>query len=142
MMSVCYILTTKKGLVYVRGHDDTWYPAGLVSTKMLGTKDYPYGEAIFTLRKAAERAATWWNEDPQRRPEERVRIKKVLYGYSEFPEGKTDCVPNDLVWRRNVYDYLHYQGGTGAEPDTWASGWDSAIDNAIEHLSDVESAIT
>lgn len=35
---------------------------------------------------------------------------------------------------KKVYKMLHGLGGCGAKPDTWADGWDKAIDTAIGEL--------
>lgn len=37
----------------------------------------------------------------------------------------------------DVYKMLHHIGGCGAEPDSWADGWDKAIDTAIKKLEDI-----
>lgn len=37
------------------------------------------------------------------------------------------------IKHEKVYEMLNDLGGCGAEPDTWADGWDKAIDTAIDN---------
>ena len=46
----------------------------------------------------------------------------------------------EYIEREEVYEMLHALGGCGADPDTWADGWDKAIDTAIEELDDIPAA--
>lgn len=39
-----------------------------------------------------------------------------------------------------VYKMLNAIGGCGAEPESWADGWDKAIDAAIKELDEIPSA--
>ena len=39
---------------------------------------------------------------------------------------------NDLIDREQVINALDRIGGTGAEAESWADGWDKAIDEAIK----------
>lgn len=41
---------------------------------------------------------------------------------------------------KKVWKMLHCLGGCGAKPDTWADGWDKAIDTAIEELDKLPAA--
>lgn len=41
---------------------------------------------------------------------------------------------------KKLIEKLHEIGGCDAEPDTWANGWDLAIDKAIEIVSDMAKA--
>lgn len=46
----------------------------------------------------------------------------------------------EYIKRKNVYKMLHSIGGCGAEPESWADGWDKAIDTAIKELEDIPTA--
>ncbi len=46
----------------------------------------------------------------------------------------------EYIERENVYEMLHAIGGCGAEPRSWADGWDKAIDTAIDELSEIPAA--
>lgn len=46
----------------------------------------------------------------------------------------------EYIEREKVYDMLNAIGGCGAAPDTWADGWDKAIDTAIEELDKLPAA--
>ena len=46
----------------------------------------------------------------------------------------------EYIERDKVYNMLNALGGCGADPDTWADGWDKAIDTAIEELDDIPAA--
>ena len=48
-------------------------------------------------------------------------------------EKDLDC----YVRIADVYIMLHNIGGCGAEEDSWADGWDKAIDEAIRQLDDL-----
>ena len=37
------------------------------------------------------------------------------------------------IKHEKVYEMLNDLGGCGAKPDTWADGWDKAIDTAIDN---------
>ena len=37
---------------------------------------------------------------------------------------------------KKVYKMLHSIGGCGAEPESWADGWDKAIDEVCHNLKD------
>lgn len=41
------------------------------------------------------------------------------------------------IKRKDVYKMLHSLGGCGADPDTWADGWDKAVNAAISELSKI-----
>ncbi len=41
---------------------------------------------------------------------------------------------------KKVWKMLHCLGGCGAKPDTWADGWDKAIDTAIRELEELPVA--
>ena len=41
---------------------------------------------------------------------------------------------------KKLYDKLNELGGCGAEPDTYAAGWDDAITAAIDALDDMPAA--
>lgn len=49
---------------------------------------------------------------------------------------------SDLIKRSEVWQALHNIGGCGADPDSWADGWDKAIDAAIEAVEKLPSAET
>lgn len=46
----------------------------------------------------------------------------------------------EYVKVKKVYKMLHSIGGCGAEPESWADGWDKAIDTAINRLVDMPVA--
>lgn len=46
----------------------------------------------------------------------------------------------EYIKREKVYEMLNDLGGCGAEPDTWADGWDKAIDTAIRELEELPAA--
>lgn len=46
----------------------------------------------------------------------------------------------EYIKREKVYEMLNDLGGCGAEPDTWADGWDKAIDAAIGELYKLPAA--
>lgn len=46
----------------------------------------------------------------------------------------------EYIKREKVYEMLNDLGGCGAEPDTWADGWDKAIDTAIDNLGKIPAA--
>lgn len=47
---------------------------------------------------------------------------------------------SDLIKRSEVWQALHNIGGCGADPDSWADGWDKAIDAAIEAVEKLPAA--
>ncbi|MCM1275493.1 MAG: hypothetical protein NC299_09015 [Lachnospiraceae bacterium] len=47
---------------------------------------------------------------------------------------------SDFIKREKVYEMLHSIGGCGAKPESWADGWDKAIDTAISELNDIPAA--
>lgn len=47
---------------------------------------------------------------------------------------------SDLIKRSEVWQALNNIGGCGADPDSWADGWDKAIDAAIEAVEKLPSA--
>ena len=46
----------------------------------------------------------------------------------------------EYIEREKVYEMLNTLGGCGAEPDSWADGWDKAINTAIDQLDKIPSA--
>ena len=46
----------------------------------------------------------------------------------------------EYIKREKVYEMLNDLGGCGAEPESWADGWDKAIDTAIEELDKLPAA--
>ncbi|MCD8382289.1 MAG: hypothetical protein LUC30_05150 [Clostridiales bacterium] len=40
----------------------------------------------------------------------------------------------EYIEREALYNALHEAGGCDAPPDSWADGWDKAIDEAIDLL--------
>ena len=46
----------------------------------------------------------------------------------------------EYIEREKVYNMLNSLGGCGADPDTWADGWDKAIDTAINELDKIPAA--
>lgn len=46
----------------------------------------------------------------------------------------------EYIEREKVYDMLNAFGGCGAIPDTWADGWDKAINTAIDKLNNIPAA--
>jgi len=46
----------------------------------------------------------------------------------------------EYIEREKVCETLHNIGGCGAEPESWADGWDKAIDTAIEEISEIPAA--
>ncbi len=46
----------------------------------------------------------------------------------------------EYIEREKVYKMLNSLGGCGADPDTWADGWDKAIDTAINELDKIPAA--
>lgn len=47
---------------------------------------------------------------------------------------------SDCVKREDIIDALHNIGGCGADNDTWAEGWDKAIDEAIRIVQNMPAA--
>lgn len=46
----------------------------------------------------------------------------------------------EYIKRKKVYKMLNALGGCGADPGSWANGWDKAIDTAIEELEEIPAA--
>ncbi len=46
----------------------------------------------------------------------------------------------EYIEREKVYKMLNSLGGCGADPDTWADGWDKAFDEAIRELDNIPAA--
>lgn len=46
----------------------------------------------------------------------------------------------EYIEREKVYNMLNSLGGCGADPDTWADGWDKAFDEAIRELDNIPAA--
>lgn len=46
----------------------------------------------------------------------------------------------EYLERKKVYKMLHSIGGCGADPESWADGWDKAIDTAIWELEKIPAA--
>lgn len=46
----------------------------------------------------------------------------------------------EYIEREKVYEMLNSLGGCGAEPESWADGWDKAIDTAIAELNKIPTA--
>jgi len=46
----------------------------------------------------------------------------------------------EYIERQKVYEMLHAIGGCGAKPESWADGWDKAIDTAIKELAKIPAA--
>lgn len=46
----------------------------------------------------------------------------------------------EYINREKVLKVLNSIGGCGAEPDSWANGWDKAIDTAISELEKIPAA--
>lgn len=46
----------------------------------------------------------------------------------------------EYIEREKVLKVLNSIGGCGAEPDSWANGWDKAIDTAISELEKIPAA--
>ena len=46
----------------------------------------------------------------------------------------------DCVKREDIINALHNIGGCGADIDTWAEGWDKAIDEAIRIVQNMPAA--
>ena len=46
----------------------------------------------------------------------------------------------EYIEREKVYDMLNALGGCGAEPESWADGWDKAFDEAIRELDNIPAA--
>lgn len=46
----------------------------------------------------------------------------------------------EYIEREKLWEILNDIGGCGAAPDTWANGWDKAIDTAIEELDRMPAA--
>lgn len=44
------------------------------------------------------------------------------------------------IEREKAYEMLNALGGCGAEPESWADGWDKAIDTAIDELNKIPAA--
>lgn len=47
---------------------------------------------------------------------------------------------NDYLHRKAVFNALNDIGGCGAPPESWADGWDKAIDAAIEAIEKLPNA--
>lgn len=45
-----------------------------------------------------------------------------------------------LIERKKVYEMLNALGGCDAESESWADGWDKAIDMAINELNKIPAA--
>ncbi len=46
----------------------------------------------------------------------------------------------EYIEHEKVYEMLNALGGCGADPDTWADGWDKAFDEAIRELDNIPAA--
>lgn len=46
----------------------------------------------------------------------------------------------EYIKRKKVRKMLNALGGCGADPGSWANGWDKAIDTAIEELEEIPAA--
>ncbi len=46
----------------------------------------------------------------------------------------------EYIEREKVYKMLNALGGCGAEPESWADGWDKAFDEAIRELDNIPAA--
>ncbi len=44
------------------------------------------------------------------------------------------------IKHEKIWEMLHAIGGCDAEPESWADGWDKAIDTAIEELDKLPAA--
>lgn len=47
---------------------------------------------------------------------------------------------NKYVDADGLYEKIHNIGGCDADPDTWADGWDKAIDECLDILADMPAA--
>lgn len=47
---------------------------------------------------------------------------------------------DEYIKRKKVRKMLNALGGCGADPESWADGWDKAIDTAIEELEEIPAA--
>lgn len=50
------------------------------------------------------------------------------------------AIYNDYLHRKAVFNALNDIGGCGAPPESWAGGWDKAIDAAIEAIEKLPNA--
>lgn len=50
------------------------------------------------------------------------------------------AIYNDYLHRKAVFNALNDIGGCGALPESWADGWDKAIDAAIEAIEKLPNA--
>jgi len=154
MMRQMWALGNGKGRFLLRGADPTWFPWQL--TDKVPAND-PRSWALYPEAKWAKQVAKTWNGEMNKlkaADTEKVKPILVLHGISIIPPSNGTSgtggeniagemgVPNDLVWRQEVYNRLHGIGGTGADPETepWAKGWDDAIDEAIREVEAAESA--
>lgn len=46
----------------------------------------------------------------------------------------------EYIEHEKVYEMLNALGGCGAEPESWADGWDKAFDEAIRELDNIPAA--
>jgi len=143
-MKSAYMLQSKrdKRRYLLQGEYPCWFPARLSNTENPST----YGtHFICENKQRAEELADKWNKRVGK-DGEHVTPVKVLRGFVPLKQKTAEfgippeSVPNDLVWRQDVYRMLHEIGGTDAEKDSWSDGWDKAIDTAIEKLETLDSA--
>lgn len=127
----------RTGKYLLEESDEFWFPYELSDTD--GGEDEARRDfMIFRSKKEAESFAKLWNS---RQDHEAVKVVPVIAGFIELEPGDeiVDEIDNDLVWRRDVYRMLYGIGGTGADENSWADGWDKAIEQAIENLKKLES---
>jgi len=67
----------------------------------------------------------------------RAPLHSPLKAYREW-SGM--AIYNDYLHRKAVFNALNDIGGCGAPPESWADGWDKAIDAAIEAIEKLPNA--
>lgn len=106
---------------------------------------------VYDKKKYASQAAKAWNKhvrDEQLPNDWLAEPTSVMYGFVLARNTLHDDedvmdelgVPNDLVWRRDVWHEINTQGGSGSEAGTWDAGWDDATQEALNAVEAVGGA--
>lgn len=57
-----------------------------------------------------------------------------------FGTGGLTTAEKEYIKKTEIYDKLAEKGGCGAEPDSWADGWDCAISEALDVVENMPAA--
>ncbi len=145
-MKIAYMLRSEKypKRYLLREIDPVWETSRLSTSEQINT----YGQQFICETDPARAKEIADRHNSKAGPDDQVVVVKVLRGFVPWqPKMKKNDfvslphgVANDLVWRCDVYRMLHEIGGTGAEENSWADGWDKAVDTAVENLENMEGA--